>query len=134
MIETIIEFLGGSWKSGSEDDSSREKTPFLQDQNGTPKEIPKYLELVYDAEDYPSVDKDGYEIPTSEMKKIKNVEERSTNLEDFSPTPSVVDSVEIKEPPIGDFNKVVHDLTAIENLLKNKIARMEQESERIDAE
>lgn len=64
---------------------------------------------------------------------MRNVDETVTNLEDFSSTSSVVDGVETKES-VSDFNKVVHDLTAIENLLKNKLTCAEQEHDKTDTE
>lgn len=59
---TIKELVvGSSWKTNP-DETSKEKTPFLQlDQPLTPSEAHKYLELLYDS-DCP-VDNDGYEIP-----------------------------------------------------------------------
>ncbi|XP_071055369.1 proto-oncogene tyrosine-protein kinase ROS isoform X1 [Onthophagus taurus] len=58
---------GTSWKS---DDSSREITPFLNSDQSTPagnetsNGIPKYLEIVYDAN---AEDNDGYEIPRKDV-------------------------------------------------------------------
>lgn len=53
-----------SWKSENEDDPNREKTPFLSPiQAEEPKEIPKYLELVYEPEQESALENDGYEVP-----------------------------------------------------------------------
>ncbi|CAH1131270.1 unnamed protein product [Ceutorhynchus assimilis] len=52
-----------SWKSGTEDETSREKTPFLSSQDVGLPDIPKYLELLYEPEQDTSLENDGYEIP-----------------------------------------------------------------------
>lgn len=64
----IIYFLhlGNSWKSDTEDDTNKERMPFLASKDsapGTPvsKETPKYIEVIY--EPSPAKENDGYEIP-----------------------------------------------------------------------
>ncbi|XP_060523893.1 proto-oncogene tyrosine-protein kinase ROS isoform X2 [Cylas formicarius] len=57
-------------KSESEDETNKEQTPFLAQEatSSSTKEVPKYLELVYDPEpETPTLENDGYEIPNQSM-------------------------------------------------------------------
>ncbi|CAG9822767.1 unnamed protein product [Phaedon cochleariae] len=61
---------GNSWKSDNEDEATKEKTPFLdKEENKVEKEIPKYLELIY--EPRPVLENDGYEIPNQMIEKLE---------------------------------------------------------------
>ncbi|KAH1022662.1 hypothetical protein HUJ04_012034 [Dendroctonus ponderosae] len=80
-VSTVIDLLGGisnaayfldenknssgmSWTSG-EENSSRERAPFLPPASEAPADIPKYLELVYEPEEDQALENDGYEIPNN---------------------------------------------------------------------
>ncbi|KAI4460354.1 tyrosine-protein kinase receptor [Holotrichia oblita] len=71
----IYKHTGGSWKNTS-NDSSRERTPFLNSSSDTTPnstEIPKYLEIVYGSETSP--ENDGYEIPRNSIRSTKSMQE-----------------------------------------------------------
>lgn len=53
-----------SWTSG-EENSSRERAPFLPPEIEAPPDIPKYLELVYEPEENQVLENDGYEVPNN---------------------------------------------------------------------
>lgn len=73
--------IGNSWKSDNEDESNKEKTPFLssdkESAEATVKEIPKYLELIYESE--PPLENDGYEIPNQMIAGRNNSESVSAS-------------------------------------------------------
>ncbi|KAK4881780.1 hypothetical protein RN001_005099 [Aquatica leii] len=56
-----------SWKNISDDETDKEKTPFLNMENDS--KIPTYLELIYDKS---CDDNDGYEIPRSSIRSNKS--------------------------------------------------------------
>ncbi|XP_074032211.1 receptor protein-tyrosine kinase sevenless isoform X2 [Leptinotarsa decemlineata] len=58
-----------SWKSDNEDDATKEKTPFLKEENSPAEEVSTYLELINDPE--PVLENDGYEVPNQMMKKVE---------------------------------------------------------------
>lgn len=71
MLNCFYIYTGNNWKSDTEDESNREKTPFLPSEStpGTPvsKEIPKYIEVIY--EPSPPKENDGYEVPKNIVQK-----------------------------------------------------------------
>ncbi|GJQ85805.1 sev [Trypoxylus dichotomus] len=70
---------GTSWKSTS-NDSSRERTPFLNTSDDTTNnsaEIPKYLEIVYNSGTPP--ENDGYEIPRNSIRSTKSIQDIRRN-------------------------------------------------------
>ncbi|KAG5883190.1 hypothetical protein JTB14_018205 [Gonioctena quinquepunctata] len=67
-----------SWKSDNEDDSTKEKTPFLsRAENYAIKEIPTYLELINGPG--PVLDNDGYEIPNQMISKVDESDTKKTS-------------------------------------------------------
>nr|ALV82505.1 sev [Leptinotarsa decemlineata] len=53
----------------NEDDATKEKTPFLKEENSPAEEVSTYLELINDPE--PVLENDGYEVPNQMMKKVE---------------------------------------------------------------
>lgn len=84
LLNHFFIYSGNSWKSDTEDEANREKTPFLSSESapGTPvsKEIPKYIEVIY--EPSPPKENDGYEVP-------KNVVQRSASVRELKNTREV---------------------------------------------
>lgn len=109
-----------SWKSGSEEESSKEKRPFLL-QISNPA-FPKYIELLRDEEEYPTVDSEGYEIPTSGIQDIKRLEEStkliSSNNSEKQPSEVGSGSEQSSSGKLSEFNKMINDLTTVQELLK----------------
>ncbi|KAK5650142.1 hypothetical protein RI129_001171 [Pyrocoelia pectoralis] len=64
-ISTVLQST--PWKGVSDDEGDKEKTPFLNENDG---KIPTYLELIYDG-NCPD-DNDGYEIPRSSLRSNKS--------------------------------------------------------------
>lgn len=79
----LLIFSGNSWKSDTEDETNKEKTPFLSSGSapGTPvtKEIPKYIEVIY--EPSPPKENDGYEVPKNIVQRSASVREMKNSRE-----------------------------------------------------
>ncbi|XP_066156235.1 proto-oncogene tyrosine-protein kinase ROS isoform X1 [Euwallacea fornicatus] len=58
---------GTSWRAENEEDMDREEIPFLT--AGGAKEIPKYLELLYEPQHNSELENDGYEVPNDMMRQ-----------------------------------------------------------------
>lgn len=98
-------FAGSSWKTLSDEETCRERMPFLgasppNSPLDPPSEMPKYLELLHDSDC--TVDSEGYEIPINRSVKEEQLTQPATNQSHNT-----------------QFEKVISDLTNIESLLKD---------------
>ncbi|XP_030754698.1 proto-oncogene tyrosine-protein kinase ROS-like isoform X3 [Sitophilus oryzae] len=82
-ISTVPD-AGMSWKSENDDndETNREQTPFLSPDG--PKEIPKYLELLYEPESDTPLENDGYEVPNHMISPEERANEPANDKEELN--------------------------------------------------